>query len=309
VVIRERVITGGKTGPVKDDPRALVDEYNRNLVTAIRESKSRHGYDRLLLYTGIHELFKKVERPGDYRVPFGTGSGLLSQLGDFPGQGIPNLVILSEGWGPSRINGGKGLPISDNSENGFPVTGLYESEATRQEELEQSVNDYMEANAADLRKRFKTLTSREASNDDLDRVKDKTFTRYDQVSRANSAALVDDVTFTNPETGQTETTVSLATRIRKGEARFCKHGIIQLYASNINKGFAAQFARVSGCQIVFCTGKVSGKATGQSADGSPEVTLTSSDGDFVKLTPLRNADGEVYNVYEERLGNSYPLMK
>jgi hypothetical protein len=37
---------------------------------------------------------------------------------------------------PTRIHGGKGLLIADNSENGFPVTGLYESETTRQEELE-----------------------------------------------------------------------------------------------------------------------------------------------------------------------------
>lgn len=297
----------GNTGSLRVSNNDRVNDYNRNIEAAIRNSKDRYRYDRMVLYTGFEEIFQKVDKPGDYRAPYGTGGTLISRLQDFPGKCIPNLTILSHGWGASRTSGGKGLPIAENSESGFPVTGFYTDEAARISEVQQSVNDYMAAHIETIKKRFKEINGREATDADLHRVKEKTFARYNETSKANSANLSD-----------------LATKIKKGDVKFCSNCIIQIYSCNLDNDFVSKFTQTTGCQIVYGTGKVTGNVTGKSADGSPEVTLTgykssdkvesggktkyvnlnTRDGNFRRITPLKDNRGRIYELHQENIGSS-----
>jgi hypothetical protein len=297
----------GNSGRGNSDNLNRLNDYNARLRSTIEESKKETGYDRMVLYTGYEEIFKKVDKPGDNRVPYGTGSGFISQLEYFPGKCIPNLTILSHGWGASRTSGGKGLPISDNSNNGYPVTGIYTDEDSRISEVQQSVNDYMKAHTDTIKKRFIELNGRVATEADLKRIAEKTFARYNETSKKFSATLSD-----------------LASKIKKRDVKFCSTCLIEIYSCNLDNDFVSKFAQTTGCQIVYGTGKVTGSVSGKSADGSPEVTLTgykSSDkveengkvkyvnlntreGNFRRLTPLRDNRGRIDEIHQDNVGTT-----
>lgn len=303
-----------------------VNEANRDIEAAIRNSRSRHKWDRKILYTGHEEIFKKIgdEKNFDDRSPYGTGDQFMYRAMEFSsGQCIPNLTVLSHGWGASRTSGGLGLPIAENSGSGYPVTGLYLNEEARVAELYRSVDDYIAANREAIAAEFRRKYRSEPTEADWKATRDSVAADYNAISVENSVLLYADNHYKvrDKNTGKLRSgvTPSLATRIRKGEIKFCNSCLIELYSCNIHKTWVTEFSKITGCQVIYGTGKVTGfirdgktvlrgnRASDEILDAQGKGTgrfknINKRDGDFVRVTPLKDSSGKVLSVVEENIG-------
>ncbi|MEZ4814517.1 MAG: hypothetical protein R3A80_04835 [Bdellovibrionota bacterium] len=331
--------TGSESMRASNDDR--VNDYNRGIVEAIRNARNRGERDRVLMQTGNETIFNKAARPGEGVDFYGTGWKFLDNLKQVSkNQCIPNLTILSHGWGSSRTSGGKGLPIAENSQQGFPVTGFYLDEQTREEELMQSYNEIISGinaalNSPETRERFKEVNGRDPTQADLVHVRAKMLQRYDprNESKRNSgkrqiqtdAELLASLRLESKENSITMSDFKKAVKsgpFNKADVKFCSQCMIQVYSCNLHEDFVNEWATTTGCQIVYGTGMTSGTSDKQGditlhGDHSSKDTKDANgktikvensntrDGQFVRVTPIKGTD----KVITEKLGKTYTLFK
>jgi len=284
---------------------------------------------------GEEKTFQKILRPstnpgeGEGFQYYGSGKSFLEQLELVSSeQCIPRILVLSHGWGSTRLDGGMGLPIvpsrregTQNSTQGsgslasYPATGLYLSEETRKGEVLQSWNEIIEGveKGIAIKAQTQPLSERQKEN-----IRAYMYNQYDPKAipgvsnRINTSRelyeAMEDESKNNSINLQ-----DLQKSIAKNRTRFCagsdgKPGCkMEFYSCNMHADFIKGLALATGCEIIYGTGMVSyesgdnGVVTVRADKSSKKIEVpgqkpryenqNNRDGQFVRVTP--NGDGTV----------------
>lgn len=326
---------------------AINDDYERNLQLTRDDLKRKGLKDRFIFQADNETIFGKVARPGEGVASYGTGGELLNQLklASFPypenkkhpmNQCIADTIILTHGWGPTRMSGGNGIPNASGSEQGYPVTGFYLDHATRLEELNKSYRDIVEGINAGLASSqfledFKKNNGRYPSEENIRNTRINMLRRFDPTNNPENPsristdkelfdALANESMGTKNGRSNSIIMEDLRKEIAKGDIKFCNYCDIKLYSCNITEAFIDQLALTTGCRVTYGTGMVSGKSSSQ---GNVELSgyrsstkveengktrydnLNTRDGQFVRVTPIKGSD----KVSREKMGTKFTLSK
>lgn len=280
------------------------------------------------------KTFNKILRPSD--TPglgegfnlYGSGRSFLEQLELVSrDQCIPRLLVLSHGWGPSRVDGGMGLPIIPSRITGqqntsqdsgslasYPAAGFYLNEATRSAEVIQSHKEIIEGielslYTAELAERFKAKHKRDITERDRNMIRLRMLNLYDPNAVPGDGyrlRTADDL-YAAMEAESKKNSIEmkdLQKSIGQNKTRFCASRggnpgcKIEFYSCNLHADFVKNLALTTGCEITYGTGMVSyhsgdkGVVTVRADRSSKKVTIERPKKDK-NGNVIRDANGKV----------------
>ncbi len=291
------------------------------------------------------KTFQKILRPssipgeGEGYELYGSGKSFLEQLElASKDQCIPRIVVLSHGWGTTRIDGGMGLPIVPSRRNGeqntsqssgslasYPATGFYLSDETRSREVKQSYEEVvagieLSLYSSDTAERFRKRHNRPITESDIQNIRTYMLNLYDpkaipgQGYRIKSKEELYAAMEEESKTNSIEIK-DLQKSIAQNRTRFCagsdnKPGCkIEFYSCNMHEDFIKSLALSTGCEIVYGTGMVSyqsgdnGVVTVRGDRSSKKVEVP---GQKPKYINLNNRDGQFVRVTPQKDGTVKP---